>query len=394
MHCTASPLYIEGLRKSGKIPSRSQDSIYSLEGTEAHDWAGKVLDEKKPLPITDVPENFRPHIQEYQQVCLECEHKAGDTSIRIVESKVPLFYSPNDNGTVDYAFLRMDDDGKPEGLFIRDLKYGMGVPVDAEENTQLAIYAQSLIADLTTWYGKLPDHLQVSIGIHQPRYHGDDTLKLWEITVGELREFTKAIGKTAKRIAKASHTDELEFVPSDDTCRFCDAKYICKARQEAAFQDVPAEVMNLEMFDDMSAPDLETVSPETMLAIYKNAKSIKKWIEDITTHMTSLAAVGTPVEGTKLVKGRDGNRAWKDKEEARKFLVPYLKGGAFKPEEIISPSQAETALKQIIEKKPLETHMVKLTERSEGKPVLALEEDKRLAIAGSLEDFDVIDDTE
>ena len=57
----------------------------------------------------------------------------------VVEERVPLFYRPQDGGTVDFAAISQ------ERVQILDLKYGKGVIVEAEENKQLAIYAKSLI---------------------------------------------------------------------------------------------------------------------------------------------------------------------------------------------------------------------------------------------------------
>src|SRR4029079_12509676 len=121
-------------------------------------------------------------------------------SIRMVESKIPLFYSPDENGTVDYLYARVGLNGEIEEIFIRDLKFGSGVPVDAEENTQLAIYAWSVILLLANLLGDIPGHVPVSIGIHQPRYRDDENVKLWHTSVGELEAFCDPIGDTANRI--------------------------------------------------------------------------------------------------------------------------------------------------------------------------------------------------
>jgi hypothetical protein len=395
MQCTASPLYTTSLLDAGKIQG-DNETEYSREGTEAHDWAAKVLRVKKPLSIDKVPESFRPHILEYREVCTECERGAGEDSLRMVETDVPLFYSPDENGTMDYGFVRVDKKGKLEKIFIRDLKYGKGVPVDAEENTQLAIYGFSLITDLRSWWDNIPGHIPISTAIHQPRYVDDDNLKEWELSVEELEEFCKEkeITKIVKRITKAKSVDELEFAPSAEVCQFCPAKAVCKARAATAFQGFPVDVLTLDLFDDMSPPSVESLSPETVASVWRHAGDIKKWLDNAEEFLSALAFAGTPVEGTKLVQGRDGNRAWKDEKMAEKFLLRYLKDGTYKPKAVISPTQAEKDLSKYIEKKPLATHMTKLVTRSQGKQTLAKEEDKRPAVAPATDHFDVITDDE
>jgi hypothetical protein len=129
MHCTASVEACAGIKDSG--------SEYATEGTQAHDYAEAVLSGK--LPIEKVPEDFRPHVKFYTD---HCQKLIQPGMVAYVESKVPLFYSPEDTGTVDFAVASEDV------VRIRDLKYGAGVLVDAQDNPQLAIYAISLIRDL------------------------------------------------------------------------------------------------------------------------------------------------------------------------------------------------------------------------------------------------------
>ncbi len=391
--CTASPLYVEELRQAGTIEG-DKDSVYSIEGTEAHDWASSLLLGKRT--VDDIPEDFRPHVTEYERVCLECEEGADEQqSLRMVEQKVPLFYSPGETGTVDYGFLRVNAKGKAEALFIRDLKYGKGVPVDAEENTQLAIYAHSWILEIGSWWGAIPGHIPVSIGIHQPRYNGDDSLKLWDTTVAELAEFCKPILKTARAIVKAKSPDDLEFSPSADVCQFCPAKGICTARATHAFESFPADIIGLDLMSNLDIPAPDSLSLETLVAVWKHKKDITRWLENAEEYLTALATAGTPAEGTKLVAGRDGNRRWKDEKAAAEYLRPRTGSTDIWVTTLISPSQAEKALKAAaVDKKVIETQMVKLTERPAGKEVLALAEDKRDAVEPAIKHFEILTDEE
>jgi hypothetical protein len=392
MTCTASPLYVAELIATGVIEG-DKDSIYSLEGTEAHDWATQVL--IGLIGLEKVPEDFRPHVAEYVRVCEECEEGSEKASMRLVESKVPLFYAPDETGTMDYGFLKCDKKAQPVELHIRDLKYGKGVPVDAEENTQLAIYAWSFIQDLASWWGSLPGHLPVSIGIHQPRYHGDDALKLWDTTVNDLGEFCEAITATAKRISSVESFHELEFVPSADACQFCPAKGVCRARLDHAFEFFPADINGIELMSNLDLPEVETVPREQLVALWSRRKEISRWIDNAEEYLLALLNAGKSVPGIKLVTGREGNRAWKDEDMTAKVLKKYLPEDNLWKKTLISPAVAEKELKGAAVAKPvIESQMVKLTERPAGKPVLALESDGREEVKPAVALFELITDEE
>lgn len=391
LNCTASPHYVTALITQGTIKGE-QTSKYAEEGTEAHDWASRLL--TGDIPLSAVPENFRPHVADYFRVCEECEDDSGEDSLRLVETKVPLFYSPEESGTVDYAYLAITG-GKPTGLFIRDLKYGVGMPVDAEENTQLAIYAQSLIADLSQWWGVVPGHVPVSIGIHQPRYRGDEPLKLWDTTVKDLADFCKPITKAARLISRATSHEDLTFAPSAEVCQWCPAKAVCKERAAHDFTGFPVDIFGLNLLTNLDMPPIETVSLETLVSVWKHRKDISKWIENAEEHLTYLATAGTPAEGTKLVQGREGNRAWKDEVLAEKNLARYIKQGTLWKKSLISPAVAEKELKAAGVAKPaVEATMVKLTERAAGKEVLTTADDRREEVRPAITSFSVITDKE
>ena len=385
MGCTASPLYIEQLLDVGAIPP-DDDSVYSLEGTEAHDWGSKVL--QGEIKLSAVPEFFRPYIKEYQQVCQDCENWANPDSIRMVEAKIPLFYSKDENGTVDYLYAKVSKDGDIEHIYLRDFKFGAGVPVDAVENTQLAIYAWSAILLLANLLGDIPAHVPVSIGIHQPRYREDENLKLWETSVGELEQFCDRIGDTANEIFEAESISDLEFVPTAGNCQFCPAKAVCVARAEHALKDIPP-FENL----DMKPEAIAVMDQETLVGIWSRRKALTKWLDNVEEHLTALANAGTPAEGTKLVQGRDGNRDWKDEKLAEKGLSKYISGDDLWKKTLISPAAAEKAMKaDSIAKPVIEATMVKLASRAAGKPVLALYDDKRDQILPAVNMFSILTD--
>lgn len=383
LSCTASPLYIERLIETKVIP-KDDDTVYSTEGTEAHEWAGELL--KGKIKPGGVPEFFRPYLKEYQSLCQSCETWAKPDSIRMVESKVPLFYSPDENGTVDYLYARVSDTGDIEHIFLMDLKFGAGVPVDAEGNTQLAIYAWSMIQLLSDLLEDIPPHVPVSIGIHQPRYRDDTNHKVWEISVGELERFCARIGETARTIFEAGSISELKFAPSAENCQFCQARGVCKARAEHALKDIPP-------FEDLDKTEAEAVDQETLVGIWSRRKAITRWLDSVEEHLTGLAHAGTPAEGTKLVQGRDSNREWKDEPAAEKTLSKYISPETMWKKTLISPAAAEKVMKADAVAKPvIETTMERLTHRAAGKAVLTTYDDKRDEIVPAVNMFSILTD--
>ena len=111
--CTASPAFIEA--NQDRIP-KDNGSAYADEGTLAHDWAKKIL--LGESEITDLPEDLVEPVGFYLNHCRRIEESNGGT--KFVERQVPLFYRPQDNGTVDFALLTA------KALRFRDYKHGEG----------------------------------------------------------------------------------------------------------------------------------------------------------------------------------------------------------------------------------------------------------------------------
>lgn len=197
--CTASIGYIEA--NTHRIPGDGS-SRYSDEGTEAHDWAEKVLNGE--IEDSEVPEHFAPAL-EYVAHCRTLIEE-NPHSESFIEYEAALFYETEPvekerngetvmalpSGTVDFALIT------EEKIIIRDLKYGAGVLVEAEGNTQLAIYAMSIIKELQDegFYSFAPD-TAISLGIVQPRYRGDEPVKTWELSLAELEHFCEEITEAA-----------------------------------------------------------------------------------------------------------------------------------------------------------------------------------------------------
>ncbi len=382
--CTASVPYCQA--NAHRIP-KDRGSVYAAEGTQAHEYGEMIL--KGTMKRAKLPAEFAP-VMAYVDACETLlKQNRGDV---YVEAKVPLFYLKEQTGTVDFALVG------DNGIFIRDLKYGAGMPVDAVENEQLAVYAQSLVemAKLEPMYD-IYDDLPVQIGIVQPRYAGGEIEKIWDTNVKELREFCNPIGEAAKHVLAGVQSPEyankfLRFDPSPENCHWCPAKKFCHARASTAIEPLSVEIDVLAAFDDISEavvlPQVPTLTDRQIVAIYRQGPNIKSLLAAVEEYLEEQAMSGKPVEGTKLVEGRQGNRAWTNEEDALVELTKLLNADELVTKKIKSP----TAILKLLKDKTQIAEVETLISRSPGAPTLALESDKRLAIQSVVEMFSTLED--
>ena len=361
-NCTASIPFIE--ENAARLP-REQSSAYADEGTEAHSWSEQVL--KGDITLEAVPDEFRPHVKVYVESILALIEPG---SRLLVEQRVPLFYLPEERGTVDATVITP----LPK-IHIRDLKYGAGVLVKSAFNKQLSIYAWSLICQLIDSGIDLELDTPVTIHAVQPR-HREWVDEPWETTVGELQEYcTNEILKPATLILTHGAT---RFAPSEDACRWCAAKAICTER-EKFLMGLPSQD-----FDNLDEILPESVSDERLLELFKYTKEIKSYLDDVAKYLHERAVLMNPVVGTKLVQGRQGNRKWVDDLTADTQLALLgLEIDERYTRSLRSPSEVEGILKEKGLHVPIDT----LVTRSPGKPTLALVTDKRPEIKPASDDY-------
>jgi len=406
-NCTAAPAYVEANRH--RVPADSS-SVYSNEGTEAHDYAADILLGKKKLK--DIPEDFQEAVGIYVDHCLAIANGVKYE----VEVQVPLFYQNDQTGTCDFAIVT------DERVTVRDYKHGAGVLVTSEENTQLAIYAYSMIEYLSDVY-EFNDDTIIDIKVVQPRHRMADEDEAWILPLWEFRKFCATIEEKAK-IATAAVEDVrnsvtegadvdpkdvlvsskdsgVEFLPQDGdegSCRWCKAKGFCGARHSdttgdyntsallAVMPDMTKEgvaAMDFEVVTDspIVPKDGQTLRLDYLVAVFKNKKKIEKFLNDVQDYLETLA-VSTELEGVKWVEGRQGNRSWSNEDEAEVFC----KNQKLKLEErctikLKTPAQIEALLKENLKTARTKNRFEQLVKRSEGRPVLVPAEDKRPALA-------------
>lgn len=213
--CTAAPRFEEGLPES--------TSDYAEEGRLAHAIAElKVL--KKFTIMTNRTYNSRlnklkkearydPEMDKTTDLYLEhlLEQAMTYNSPPTVAAEVKVDfadYVPEGFGTCDCVMIGGDT------LCITDYKHGKGVPVSAEGNPQMRLYALGALKRYAPIFGDAIKKVRMSID--QPRL---DSYTTDTITVEELR----AWGESIKPTAQKAFSGLGEFVPGDH-CRFAGAR--------------------------------------------------------------------------------------------------------------------------------------------------------------------------
>ena len=192
------------------------------------------------------------------QKYLDAVRAAAEGGTLHVEQRLPIFGGqiPDQFGTSDTVIEL------PRMLWIRDLKYGRGVQVYAEENEQLMLYALGALDE----FDLLGEVETVRMSIDQPRLNHSDT---WECSVEHLREFEQRAIKSGKRalhiaesldgltpLAIEANAEKI-LNPGPDQCRFCKAKATCPALVDKVLADVAGDFDVL--YDTVVKPAMQPV---------------------------------------------------------------------------------------------------------------------------------------
>ncbi len=273
-----------------------------------------------------------------------------------IEKQVDLgAYVPEGFGTADCVMIGGGT------LHVIDFKYGKGVPVSAEGNPQLALYALGAYEA----YKILYPVKRVELHIVQPRVK--DGISNWGCSLKELL----AYGNYVKERAELAFKGEGNFNPSETTCRFCRARSRCRARSEhnvrLAFSSEYGKLPPL-------------ISNDEMGALLKQGAGVDKWLSDLKECALRECLAGNSVPGWKAVEGR-GSRKWKDLDAAfAKLESDGIDGAVLWNQVPLTVAQAEKA----IGKKKFGELAEGLVLTEPGKPALVDETDKRRAITNKI----------
>lgn len=284
-------------------------------------------------------------------------------------------YAPEAFGTCDCVMIGGDE------LIITDYKHGKGVPVSAQDNPQMLLYALGALKLYRPIYGDMIR--RVSTYIDQPRLDSYDGASM---TVEELL----AWGESIKPKAAAAFMGTGEFAPGE-WCRFCRAKAKCRARanQNTALEDfkdcIPLgrSIPMQAEYDATGFKPSNCLTDEEIGALLVRAEGLVAWYNDLKEYALVACLNGKTIPGWKAVEGRS-TRAWTDQDAA---LEALMAGGV--EEAIIYDRVPKTLaqLEKVIGKQRFGELVGGMITKSPGKPALAAESDKRPAYNGAAADF-------
>ena len=337
-------------------------SPYAAEGTTAHALAERTLKGYLAGGAAEVScedKEMQEAVQRYVDTCVEkigaARHASPDAKV-LVEHRLDFSaFVPDGFGTGDMVIV---SDG---GLEICDLKYGKGVRVEADHNSQMMLYALGALAE----YGWLYDIGHVRMTIIQPRI---DNISSWALSEAELLNW----GAKVRRIAKEAYEGKGEYKPGDH-CRFCKARAVCRAYADAMKAHIDKDLKPGPELEDFEIAD-----------ILEHAKEIKNWLDGVEAYAMGKALSGSKWPGMKLVAGRSARKIT-DEAAAAASLMAAGYSDIYRPRSL----RTLTDLEKLCGKKKLAEVLGANIQRTKGKPALVPESDKRpeLEISTVMDDF-------
>ncbi|MDY7579377.1 DUF2800 domain-containing protein [Herbaspirillum sp. RTI4] len=300
---------------------------------------------------------------------------------------------------------------QPKELIVDDLKYGMGVPVYAEDNEQLLIYGAAALEE----FDVLGEIEELTMRISQPRINNDSE---WTLPVAEVRRRIIDIRAVADKIMAGP--EGLEATPGEKQCRWCKVKATCEENRNFILGTVADDFVDLNKGEmAVSAQDAERIiaqaygvkpgavsvtgsaivckpsilpqleaaeerivaSDDQHLATCMDALDmIESWCKSVRAETERRLLLGEFSDARyKLVEGKRGSRSWIDVAEAEAAMKAMrLKVDQMYDLKVISPTSAEKLLAADNPRKwkKLQDQIT----QTQGKPSVAPASDKRPAM--------------
>ena len=279
---------------------------------------------------------------------VELARKSCTDPIVLIEQRLDFScYVPDGFGTGDCVIISDDR------LHIVDLKYGMGVVVDAEDNPQMKLYALGALEI----YDSLYDIKEISMTIFQPRRENVST---WTVPVEELKAWAE---EELKPKATKAFQGEGEYIPGQ-WCTFCRASTRCRARADENLKLAQMEFKIPPLLTDSEIEEILNILPDLI-----------KWANEITAYATDAAVNhGKEWHGFKVVEGRSVRKYKDENAVAEKAVISGYK-------DIYRKSLIPmTEMQKLMGKTKFEEILGSLIYKPPGRPTLVPNSDKRPAM--------------
>jgi hypothetical protein len=313
-----------------------------------------------PLYDREMEETISEYARIVEEHFMEAKARSSDAVALFEEELEFSEWVPEGYGTCDVVLVA---DGVLEVI---DLKYGKGVPVSAEDNPQIQLYA------LGAWssYNILYLINEVRMTIIQPRL---DSISTATKGIEELLEWAETVVKPAAQLAWEGK-GECHYGP---WCRWCKVKALCRSRAEENMKALQYEFRDPRLLKDEEISSILTIADE-----------LSTWAKDVQKYAFERAVAGHKIPQWKLVEGRS-NRVIINKVAAQTALeTAGLQEDKFlKPRELLGIGDLEKK----VGKKELAALIGSLIVKPDGKPTLVPETDKRSELNSVENDFADID---
>ena len=333
---------------------------YAREGTCAHELAEYKVQRLLGNPASNPTENLDFYDTEmedctdsYAQYIAEQLSTLQEPMV-LVEQRLDFSrYVPDGFGTGDCVIVAENV------LTVIDFKYGKGVAVSADHNSQMMLYALGALELFDALY----DIAEIRMVIFQPRIQN---LSECTLPLSELLHWAETELKPKAALAARGEGDFC----AGEHCRFCKVKATCRKRAEYNLQ--------LAKYDFAMPDKLTDTEIETILA---TADQLTAWVADVKEYALRQALSGKQWHGYKVVAGKS-NRKYTNPAAVAEAVQSYGKNPYKEPELL-----GVTAMEQLLGRTQFEALLGNLTEKPQGKPTLVPYSDKRPAWSNAQEDF-------
>lgn len=385
--CTMSAAMEDGLEEEEKSWTREGTyghavgeawlRVYLNDNDGADVYAAEALTnpDHTPEAAEFFNESFAAAVQSYVDFVIEKiealrnEHGAENVIV-LLEQKLPFSrWVPEGFGTADVVII------VPGRIIVIDLKMGVGVFVDGENNGQLRLYGLAAYER----YRVLYDFDNVEVWIVQPRkdnvsgevisVEGVKGVLEWAEQVVRPRAAIAWAALQAHKAGQAVEATGARFAPGEHcSSAFCKARYVCPARARWMLELA-------ELPYAMEEPKVLTV--DQLESIVDRAGPAIKWLADAERYLVEQAAAGhVKLVKHEVVPGRSF-REITGVQAAAGILMQngYKASSVFKEPEL----KGLTELERLVGKKNLTELLGNLLHKPEGKPTLRSLDSKPVA---------------
>lgn len=329
----------------------SQDTVFTREGTIAHEVAEAVASGRTVVAEGDITTEMISHGEEYRDY-IESIKKTDDVVVAF-ETKVDYSdVAPGGFGTCDCIVIQGNT------MSIVDYKYGKGVEVSAVGNPQMRLYAYGALKEYEFIY---EDIKTIETHIFQPRI---GNISMETFGVNELKEWVDEVVKPAAELAS---TGKGKY-HSGSHCRFCPHAGKCRELAKECSEKVKLE--------NGKTANIEQLAPWEIADIIANIKTVQNWLKKVEETALNDLMEGKEIPGYKVVEGRVGNRTYTNEIEVYDHLISLgMADEDITKKVLLTPADLDKVLGKKEAAKALEGYIT----RSPGKPTLAPVTDKRPA---------------